>query len=241
MECLQESIKCKLCYQLLEKPVLLPCGNVICQKHQHESQENQSGIYCTVCDLNHEIPPNGGFVRIIPLENLINQNIDHIDFGEEYQLAYEKLNSFSDLLKRFEQLKNDPEYVISAKISELKAEIDLRREELKNQIDEEALAFIKKLDDYEVECKENIPSIKLEIEKSDKLKEWKEDLDRWQQQMRTFKKDNEMWKKIYDEANRKYHQIDSHVLNLDYDIFLERFFEYQELKHLIGCDRDMIK
>lgn len=60
--------------------VLLPCGNVICQKHQYENQETQSGIFCTACDLHHEIPPNGGFVRIIPLENLINQNIDHIDF-----------------------------------------------------------------------------------------------------------------------------------------------------------------
>ena len=78
MEYLQESIKCKLCFQSLEKPVLLPCGNVICQKHQHESQENQNGIYCTVCDLNHEIPPNGGFIRNLPLENRYDKVINDV-------------------------------------------------------------------------------------------------------------------------------------------------------------------
>ena len=238
MECLQESIKCKLCFQLLEKPVLLPCGNAICEKHQHESQ---SGIFCTVCDLNHEIPPNGGFVRNLPLENLINQSINRIDFGEEYQLAYKKLNSFSDLLKEFEQLKNDPEYEINAKISELKSEIDLRREELKSQIDEDALSIIKKLDEYEADCKAKIASIKAEIEKSNKLNEWKDDLNRWQQQMRTFNKDIDMWKKIYEEARTQADQIYYDLLDLDHAIFLGRLSEHQDLKHLIGCDRDMIK
>jgi hypothetical protein len=64
------------------------------------------------------------------------------------------------LLERFEKLKKDQDEKVYSIISELKSEIDLRREELKKKIDEDAFSIIKKLDEYEVECKANIPSIR---------------------------------------------------------------------------------
>ena len=220
MDCLQESVKCKKCLKLLKKPVLLPCGNVICEKHQYEGDVKT--IYCSVCDLAQEIPTNGGFTRILFLEQLIEKNIVSIDLGNEYNAAYRKIKQFSDLFERFEKLKADPEFTIHNKISELKAEIDLRREELKKRIDEDALEFIKKLDEFETECNTNIISIKAEIEKSYKLNEWKEDLNRWREQMNTFKKDIELWKKIFEEANLKHDQMEKAFESLNNDLFLNR-------------------
>ena len=197
-ECLLESVKCNKCFNRLEKPVILPCGNPICDKHQHE--DNKKTIYCSVCDLDHEIPPNGGFIRISFFEKLIEKNIDCVNLRDEYKAADEKIKQFPDLIERFEKLKSDPKNIIYDKINELKADIDLRREELKNQIDKEALEFIKKLDEYEADCKTNLSSIKAEIENNEKLIELKEDLNRWREQMNNFKGDDESWKKIYKES-----------------------------------------
>ena len=241
MESLLKFIKCKKCLELLEKPVVLPCGNCICEKHQNEDRDDNNSVYCSVCDLHHEIPPNGGFVRNLPLEELIEQKIDRIDFGEEYHSAYNKLKDFSDLFEEFEKLKNNPEDKVYDIISEIKSEIDLRREELKSQIDKDALSVIKKLDEYEAECKAKIASIKAEIEKNNKINRWKEDLNRWRQQMRTFEKHIDKWKKIHKESSSKYHEMIIAYHNFHDELFLNRLDDYKDLKLFVGNDFDMIK
>ena len=241
MECLLNVIKCTKCFEQLKNPVVLPCGNAICEKHQEESQrEDNQSIYCSVCDLHHDIP-NGGFVRNLALKRLIEQKIDSIDMGDEYHSAYDKLQDFSDLFERFEKLKNDPGDKIYSVISELKGKIDLRREELKSQIDKDALSIIKVFDDYEAECKENIAS---KIEDNTKLNAWKEDLNRWRQQMRTFEKDIDKWTTIYEESSSKYDEMCTSYNELYDRIFLNRLDDYRDLdKHklFIGTDFDMIK
>ena len=143
MECLLKFIKCKKCDKVLEKPIVLPCGNFICEKHQNEDKDENNSIYCSICDLNHEIPLNKGFIRVLPLDQLIEKNIECIDLGNEHHSANEQIKRFSDLFEKFEKFNSNLEYAIHNKISELKAKVDLRREELKNQVDEEALALIK--------------------------------------------------------------------------------------------------
>ena len=240
METLIKAITCKKCFELLEKPVVLPCGNCICEKHQHEDREDNNSVYCSVCVLQHGIP-NGGFVRNLPLEELIDQKIDCIDMGDEYNSANSKIKRFSDLIDQIETVKTNPENAIHDIISKLKSEIDLRREVLKNKIDEDALSLIKKLDEYETECNANIASIKAEIEKSDNLNEWREDLNSWRQQMRTFKKDIEMWKKIHEESSSKYDEMETSYNNLHNGLFLNRLDDYKNLKLFVGNDFDMIK
>jgi DNA repair exonuclease SbcCD ATPase subunit len=236
MKSLLKFIKCSKCFELLENPVALPCGNSICEKHQKEDRDDNNSVYCSVCDLHHVIP-NGGFIRILALEKLIERKINNIDLGDEYRSAYDKLEDFSELLEKLEKLKNDPSGKIYSKISKLRNNIDLRREELKSQIDKDALSIIKQLDEYETECKANLVSIKADVKTNEKLNKWKEDLDRWQHQMRTFNKDIEMWKKIYEEASIKYDEMDFNYLNLDCDIFLgRRISDLKDLKYLISCD-----
>lgn len=180
-------------------------------------------------------------VQIVILITRIEQKIDCIDLGDEYHLAYGKIEDFSQLFERFEKLKNDPDDKIYNIISELKRDVDLRREELKNKIDKDALSIIKKLDEHEAECKANISSIKAEFEDNAKLNEWKTDLDRWRQQMRTFKKDINIWKKINEESSSKYDEMKTAYDKLYDMIFLNRLDNYHDMKLLIGNDFDMIK
>ena len=240
MECLLEPLQCTKCFEQLKTPVVLPCGNAICEKHQEECKDEKKSIYCSVCDVHHDIP-NGGFVRNLALQRLIEQQIDSIDMGKEYHYTYNKLKYFSDLYKTFEKLKNNPEDKVCSIISELKNQIDLRREELKSQIDKDALSLIKKLDEYEVECKANIASIKDEVEKSNKLNEWKDDLDGWHKQMRTFKKDFNMWMKIHEASSSKFEEMNTAYIKFYKDLFLNRLDDYKDLKLFVGNDFDLMK
>ena len=234
MECLLKFIKCKKCDKVLEKPVILPCGNFICEKHQYEDREENNSIYCPICDVNHEIPPNKGFIRVLPLDQLIEKNIECIDLGNEHQWAFEQIKRFSDLFEKFEKFNSNLGLVIHDKISELKAKVDLRREELKNQIDEEALALIKQLDNYEVECKEKIVTIKADTIL--KLNLWKEDLNLWREKMNNFKKDTKMWENINKEATDKYEQMNLSFSEVRKSVFLNQLYGYENLQVSIGRD-----
>ena len=123
----------------------------------------------------------------------------------------------------------------------MKADIYLRREELKKQIDEEVVELIKKLDEYEAECKSKIASMKTEIENNEKLNEWKDDLNRWYEQMNTFKKDLTLWKTVCVEVSSKYAQVESAYDDLYDTIFLNRLTWIKFYKSLIGSDRDLIR
>ena len=240
MECLLEPLQCTKCFEQLKTPVVLPCGNAICVNHQNEDKDENNSIYCSVCDLNHVIP-NGGFVRNLALEKLIERKIDRIDLGDEYRSTYEKLEDFSEFFEKLEKLKKDPSGEIYNKISKIRNKIDLKREELKNKIDEDALSIIKQLDEYEAECKANIASIKAEIEDNTNLNGWKEDLNRWRLQMRTFEKDIDKWKKIHKEASIKYDDMRMSYYKILANLFLDRFYDYKDLKLFAVNHSDMIK
>ena len=240
MDCLLEPIQCTKCFEQLKTPVVLPCGNAICEKHQNEDRDDNNSIYCSVCDLHHVIP-NGGFLRNLALEKLIERKINCIDLGNEYRSTFVKLEHFSELIEKLENLKKDPGEQVYNKISELKSEIDLRREQLKKKVDEDALSIIKQLEEYEKECMANISSFKAEIENNLKLYDWKEDLNRWRQQMQTFEKDIDMWKKIHEESSFKYDEMRKAFNKFHKGLFLYRLNDYKDLKLFIGNDFDMIK
>ena len=46
MEIIRKAITCKICTQILESPVVLPCGESICEKHI-DSMEHE--ISCRSC------------------------------------------------------------------------------------------------------------------------------------------------------------------------------------------------
>lgn len=241
MECLEESTRCKKCSKLLEKPILLPCGNAICEKHQLEVDENNKAIYCSICDLDHEIPANGGFSRILALEKLIEKNINSIELCDEFKSTNQRIKKFAEVFEKLEKLKTNPELIIHDKIGQIKANIDLRREELKSKIDKEALELIDDLDEFELDCKANIASVKANANIDEKLNGWKGDLNRWRDQMNDFKRDDKSWKSISFEAASKSIEMNMAYLKLKETVFLNRFDNYRNLKVFSGSDLDLIK
>ena len=244
MNLLDESIECSSCNEFIDTPVVLPCGHSICKYHVEEAEElleTNKTIECEKCHETHEIPEKG-FARNRALENLIEKEIHSIDLGDEYKTALNKSNRFKDLLEEFKLAKNDPEAKIHSVISDLRNKVDLRREELKEEIDNEALAAIKKLDDFENECKSNLPSINDEFEHLDDMfKSWTKSVGDWNRDLNTFRKNTNKWKLIIDESTFRLKRLQSEFLTFNRKLFLDRINELNYSHLFISSDFHILR
>jgi hypothetical protein len=105
MNMISNAIKCVVCKHVLTSPVLLPCGDSVCKKHTIDAK---GPILCTTCDIEHQIPPNGGFLANKGLAEIIAAQIGNIDFGIEHRQAKYSCQHFDELLAQIEDILKDP-------------------------------------------------------------------------------------------------------------------------------------
>ena len=225
MNLISDLIKCAICKEILKMPVVLPCGHSICERHT--SEENMTHqIYCQQCNEFFYMPING-FPKNRLVEGLLEKNIERIDLGEEYNSAIDKCSLFSDLLERFNKIKNDPDTRINEEISELKNQVDLRREELKLKIDKESLEMIEIIDGFAKECKLKAATLKSDSKLDEKLKNWKNSLEQWQQSLDTFERNIDNWNRVSKESTSNLKDLHIEFINFNRELFLNRLIEFK--------------
>ena len=215
---LGESINCKSCGKILKQPVVLPCGHSICKCHETENQN----IECIKCNKSFEIPVDG-FAPNRDLESLLERQINELDLGDEYNSAFHKFTQFEELLEHFNRIKKDPEMKIHTVINELKNNVDLRREELKGEIDKEAMKMIEEIDEFEKQCKSNVLLIKSDIDLDVKLKVWAYDLTNWKRSLNSFKRDINKWEDL---STAIIMDLQTEYLKFNDELFLNRLNDF---------------
>ena len=155
------AIKCAICHEILESPVILACSCNICYKHV--KNQNKDFIQCEKCGVEHQIPTNG-FHSNIALQVIIEAEIANLDFGSIHKEAKISCESFEKALKELDILLKDPYFYTYERISELKNIVQLKGEELKLKIDEEMQKYIYRLEDYERQSKEYLSSNEFKVE-----------------------------------------------------------------------------
>ena len=223
-------IKCPQCKEIFKLPVILPCGHSICKHHVDDvindisNDIENKNIECQICQRFHKISESDEFAPNKTIESLLEKNMAKIDLGEEYKSAREKCKIFGDLLETLNKIKNDPELRINTVISELKNKVDLRREKMKQEIDEEALKIIDKLNEYQKECKMKM-KIDSDSKLDEKLEDWKNSLKQWHIGLNTF--DNTNRKSILDESTSKLKDLHSELLTFEGSLFLNRLNQFK--------------
>ena len=168
MDTILNAIKCSICREILESPVILPCNDIVCKKHV--SNQTNDIIQCEKCGVEHVIPANG-FLPVHSLEKIIKSGIGQMNFGRVHKEAKKSCESFKNHLKEFEVILKDPYFFTHEKISELKNTVQLKGEQLMLIIEKEMKKLIDTIEEYEIESKEylltnefNVESKKLENE-----------------------------------------------------------------------------
>ena len=179
MNRIRDAIKCAICLEILESPVILPCSDTICKKHV--TNRDSDAIRCEKCGVEHQIPTNG-FTTLPFLEEIIKSEIATLDLGSVHKEAKKSCESFEKDLKEFEVLLKDPNFYTHERISELKNSVQLKGEELKLRIDQETKKFIDDLEEYDRKTREYLSSNEFKEESKNlenELKTAQSNLDSW--------------------------------------------------------------
>ena len=59
LEKIDSLFNCEICQNVLEDPVILPCGHLFCQKHTEEINKTE----CMFCSEKHKAPMNKKFAK----------------------------------------------------------------------------------------------------------------------------------------------------------------------------------
>ena len=228
---LSENLKCNTCPSILSQPVALNCGHSICKKHLDEllktkKEENVShSITCETCRCSIEIPENGIRVNII-IGELIKNQIYDIDFGPHFKAAQDECEKLREFAENYDQLIGDSNYAINEYYSKMRAKVDLKREVLKNQVNEISMQFIKELDEQEEMCKQKFRDNKqAHVTESNQLElmqayfpvidKSKAKLAELSAELKKLKVDEEKWKRIKKEAEFEQNNIQISLMKVN--------------------------
>ena len=187
MDIMLNIMKCTICHDIIESPVILPCNDNICKKHV--LNQTNDVIQCENCGFEHQIPTNG-FLANNVLKEIIEAETGNLDLKSVHKEAKKSCESFENALKEFELLIRDPFFYTYERINELKNTIQLKGEELKLIIDEEMKKHIDRLEEYERKCKEYFSSneFKDDSKKLDsEIKLAQSNLDSWLESLNKYK------------------------------------------------------
>ena len=172
---------CQLCKCQYEKPIILPCGEIICEKDLDIFYKNQDSIKnCKFCDKEHSKSSKIPAKQTIKLMELGSHQID---FGKTFEYGKNVLRDLDRTIRDYEQINNDPNNYIYNYFNDLKNQCDIKREEIKMEIDnhfDNLLLEIQDLcGDYQRSTKmKNNEKINAEIDHSKKtLTDWVKEYD----------------------------------------------------------------
>ena len=157
---LKSELICNICKLVLSKPITLPCSDVICGEHLRDDSVKNGMIKCLKCEKDFDVP-RSGFSLNERATNILS-NEQHLS-EEEKAIKY----AIQELIQKLEQLQdgvklqqNAMEVTSFDHFTEIRRQIDIQREELKNKIDEISLQLIDQVNErenvYKSKLKESI-------------------------------------------------------------------------------------
>lgn len=235
MNKISSAIKCENCKQILKSPVSLPCGHTICQKHTTDN--TKSFAICITCEIEHEIPENGGFPVNLAINRIIESEIDTFDFGKEHNEAKESCAKLDELLMKVEQTLNDPFNLTYDAIECLKNDVQLKGERMKLEIEKKMACCFKKLDDYKLNCKSHLKTSEYLKEAERFVKEndfTRTQLNEWLGILDMMKWNEPEWRRIKNESRKKIETIQNELSRFETDMLLQK--RYDEIRAEIEQD-----
>ena len=195
-----EHLTCKICQKYYLNPVILPCGNNICQEHvEKKIKENNSQFYeCDFCRESHEVPENG-FILNRPFIEMMNMNLN---LTEGTKTAKKVIKDLETPNKEIDLIAKDPENFIYDYFAKEINKIDLRREKLISKINDISDEMIAKLKQMQNDSKSNLNEKKQNLIDSNKfyLKKLSEEVLNWNEEIRNPKLDKTRLEEIIKES-----------------------------------------
>ena len=209
----KSSLTCSYCSKILKNPIELPCDDLICEEHLKEKTVvRKNKIKCLTCKQEFQVKGNE-FKLVKSIQKQINSQI----FLNEEEISLKK--KIEDSIKQFYQMydefslsKNKVDLDCHNHFQEIRFQLDMHREKLKEKIDEIYMEMIEKTKEFEMSylnCLDEKLSSSL---KSIEIKSIVEDLNATEE---TFRDPNLLIESIREMNLKQKNAIDSIQLNLN--------------------------
>ena len=231
---IKEALKCRFCYETLAyKPIILTCCfQTICFKHITEfkldsNSANGSLIKCKLC--YKEIQSNE-FPANTVAEEFMRLKIIELNFGKDYEMSKLSCDRLKILIDEIEATIKDPKHFIYESISELKSQIDLKREEIKLKIDTKCNAMINELTQFGKECDDNL-NTKIFKDKVAMCKKSKNtiqsNLNKWTEDLEILIINTNKWESIRSKSVLTFNQMENLLIGIKNDLMLNKEFKFE--------------
>lgn len=154
---------------------------------------NDKKFICDFCNTEHIIPENS-FPANKAITKLLQINLDKLNRGEAFKNAKVSFDVLNSRLESFELVNKDPAFFIDEYFSDLINKIDIRREELKLEIDNYYDKNIQELNLIKKECIEISEQNK--SVSSEEIKYLRNEVDNFDKMLKMLDLDENKWKTI---------------------------------------------
>jgi len=156
-------LKCNQCeknFKLYDQPKSLCCGNIVCKQCEIEIKTSSLNdkFNCKSCLKYHNIPEEGFSFSELAINLLMSSPIQ-LSRGKEYYNAKSNLKKLDTLIKDLEKAQSNRDLIIDLHCTEQRRQVEDSWESKMWEIDKLHTIHLKKIDDYENECKKNVLSI----------------------------------------------------------------------------------
>ncbi len=229
LETIKTILSCKLCEKILDRPVILPCGETVCGKHEEQFKSRETAR-CKICDKDHELGESENFITNKVVECFLAGEISRLDFGENYKQAFKLLTELNDAQANYDEIKGTSEGILLEKCQAMRNKVDLIREEIIQKVNNCSKKVLADIDSYEANCKLNLSYLdsKLEENNSFDLSEMKADLSDWKTRMNNLYYDKELYHSVCEKSGKYLKFFENSIEELMDEIFLcqEKKFEF---------------
>jgi len=168
-------LNCIKCNQRLDEPRMLPCGEIICNYCQISIEINNNQFKCFICNEYHLMPKEGltiskRLLKILALEP------KEVYRSKEVDALKNHLNDFQQKINLFAFGINNGVDRIKQHCLDLKNKVQLRTEEVIEQLQDHSAQLVKEIEQFEKIC---IKSYQANEKASSELKKKKQELEQF--------------------------------------------------------------
>jgi hypothetical protein len=167
------------------------------QSEMSEIKNHDSG-FCKICNKAHKLAQDEHFLPNTIAETLLFEEIDELDFGEEYTNALNNLKEVQSAMDVHDKTVKQVNLLISDYFEVKRREVDLMREQLLDRIHKCSEGLFDEINLYEEECRANMANLLNKQSASDvfNLNEVREELDFKQESINKLRYDPGLYKEI---------------------------------------------
>ena len=163
---------CDECNSVLVDPVTVSCGNNVCKKHLDailEDVDKETNTFKCKCCYNEHSIPKEGFSINKRIKKALEIELNNLQLTPIYYECKKSIEDAKESEAEIESVARDPENYLYEYFENIKRDVELRREELKEKIDTYSDEMIKQIEASRVNCiklSKDIADITAELSKS---------------------------------------------------------------------------